>query len=105
MFVSDRTGSPFNVVAWHGNYAPYRYDLTKFCCIKSVSFDHPDPSSYTVLTVKSDTPGTETADFGIFPQRWMCMENRSRSRWYDRDCMTEFVGMVYGKYDAKVGPQ
>ena len=103
MFRSSRAGTPFNVVAWHGNYAPYRYDLEKFCCVNSVTFDHPDPSIYTVLTVKSDTPGTATADFVIFPPRWMVMEGTFRPPWYHRNTMTEFMGMVYGKYDAKEG--
>ncbi|GMH77470.1 hypothetical protein TL16_g07421 [Triparma laevis f. inornata] len=104
-FETEREGTPFNVVAWHGNYSPYRYDLTKFCCINSVTFDHPDPSIYTVLTCKGDDVGTATADFVIFPERWMVMENTFRPPWYHRNCMSEFMGMVWGKYDAKEGFQ
>ncbi len=104
-FVTTRTGTPFNVVGWHGNYAPCRYDLEKFCCMNSVTFDHPDPSIYTVLTCPSDTPGTATADFVIFPPRWMVMEDTFRPPWYHRNCMSELMGMIYGKYDAKVGFQ
>ena len=104
LFETSRDGTPFNVVAWHGNYAPYRYDLMKFCCMNSVTFDHPDPSIYTVLTAKSDEPGTATADFVIFPPRWMVMDG-FRPPWYHRNCMSEFMGMVYGKYDAKEGFQ
>jgi len=103
MFETKREGTPFNVVAWHGNYAPYRYDMAKFCCINSVTFDHPDPSIYTVLTCKGDGNGTATADFVIFPPRWMCMDNTFRPPWYHRNCMSEFMGMVWGKYDAKEG--
>lgn len=95
--------SPFDVVAWHGNYVPFKYDLTRFCCINSVTFDHPDPSIYTVLTAPSDTPGVAVADFVIFPPRWMVMEGTFRPPWYHRNCMSEFMGMVYGKYDAKEG--
>ncbi len=29
--------SPLDVVAWHGNYAPYKYDLALFNCINTVS--------------------------------------------------------------------
>jgi homogentisate 1,2-dioxygenase len=105
LFTTTRTGTPFNVVAWHGNYVPYRYDLEKFCCMNSVTFDHPDPSIYTVLTAKSDDPGTASCDFVIFPPRWMVMENTFRPPWYHRNCMSEFMGMVYGKYDAKEGFQ
>jgi len=103
MFSTTRKGTPFNVVAWHGNYAPFRYDLTKFCCINSVTFDHPDPSIYTVLTVAGDEVGTATADFVVFPPRWMVMENTFRPPWYHRNCMSEYMGMIHGKYDAKEG--
>jgi homogentisate 1,2-dioxygenase len=103
LFETERRGTPFNVVGWHGNYAPYRYDLMKFCCINSVTFDHPDPSIFTVLTVKGDEPGTATADFVIFPPRWMVVEKTFRPPWYHRNCMSEFMGMIYGKYDAKEG--
>mmetsp|Transcript_19344 Transcript_19344/g.35930 ORF Transcript_19344/g.35930 Transcript_19344/m.35930 type:complete len:450 (+) Transcript_19344:45-1394(+) len=105
MFSTERCGTPFNVVAWHGNYSPYRYNLEKFCCINSVTFDHPDPSIYTVLTCKGDEVGTATADFVIFPERWMVMENTFRPPWYHRNCMSEFMGMIWGKYDAKEGFQ
>lgn len=105
LFETEREGTPFNVVAWHGNYAPFRYDLEKFCCMNSVTFDHPDPSIYTVLTCKGDEPGTATADFVIFPPRWMVMENTFRPPWYHRNCMSEFMGMIWGKYDAKEGFQ
>ena len=103
MFSATMDHSPFDVVAWHGNYAPFKYDLRHFCCINSVTFDHPDPSIYTVLTAPSDTAGVAIADFVIFPPRWMVMEHTFRPPWYHRNCMTEFMGMVYGKYDAKEG--
>jgi len=93
--------SPLDVVAWHGNYAPYKYDLSKFNCINSVTFDHPDPSIYTVLTSPSEVPGTANCDFVIFPPRWMVAEHTFRPPWFHRNFMNEFMGLISGKYDAK----
>ncbi len=93
--------SPLDVVAWHGNYAPYKYDLARFCVINAVSFDHPDPSIFTVLTSPSDTPGTANCDFAIFPPRWMVAEHTFRPPWFHRNFMSEFMGLVRGEYDAK----
>jgi homogentisate 1,2-dioxygenase len=93
--------SPLNVVAWHGNYAPYKYDLARFNCINSVTFDHPDPSIYTVLTSPSEIPGTANCDFAIFPPRWMVAEHTFRPPWFHRNFMNEFMGLVRGEYDAK----
>ncbi|MGZ8780766.1 MAG: homogentisate 1,2-dioxygenase [Thermoanaerobaculia bacterium] len=93
--------SPLNVVAWHGNYAPYKYDLTKFNAINTVSFDHPDPSIFTVLTSPSDTPGVANCDFVIFPPRWMVAENTFRPPYFHRNIMNEYMGLIYGVYDAK----
>jgi homogentisate 1,2-dioxygenase len=93
--------SPLDVVAWHGNYAPYKYDLARFNTINTVSFDHPDPSIFTVLTSPSDTPGTANADFVIFPPRWMVAENTFRPPWFHRNVMSEFMGLIRGEYDAK----
>ena len=95
--------SPFNVVAWHGNLAPVKYDTANFMTIGSISFDHPDPSIFTVLTSPSDTPGTANCDFVIFPPRWLVMEGTFRPPWYHRNFMSEFMGLVYGEYDAKPG--
>ncbi|MGB3067794.1 MAG: homogentisate 1,2-dioxygenase [Ottowia sp.] len=95
--------SPFNVVAWHGNLSPVKYDTANFMTIGSISFDHPDPSIFTVLTSPSDTPGTANCDFVIFPPRWLVMENTFRPPWYHRNVMSEFMGLVYGEYDAKPG--
>ncbi|MDB5583661.1 MAG: homogentisate 1,2-dioxygenase [Bradyrhizobium sp.] len=95
--------SPFDVVAWHGNLAPYRYDLTRFNTINTVSFDHPDPSIFTVLTSPSDTPGTANCDFVIFPPRWMVAEDTFRPPWFHRNVMSEFMGLIHGAYDAKEG--
>jgi len=95
--------SPLNVVAWHGNYAPYKYDLANFQCINTVTFDHPDPSIYTVLTAPTDTPGTANIDFVIFPPRWMVAENTFRPPWFHRNFMNEFMGLIHGVYDAKEG--
>jgi len=80
-----------------------RYDLRRFCCMNSVTFDHPDPSIYTVLTAPSSENGTAACDFVIFPPRWMVMERTFRPPYYHRNCMTEFMGMIWGKYDAKEG--
>lgn len=95
--------SPFDVVAWHGNSVPYRYDLARFNTIGTVSYDHPDPSIFTVLTSPSDTPGTANCDFVIFPPRWMVGEDTFRPPWFHRNVMSEFMGLVHGEYDAKEG--
>lgn len=95
--------SPFDVVAWHGNLAPCRYDLTRFNTINTVSFDHPDPSIFTVLTSPSETPGTANCDFVIFPPRWMVAEDTFRPPWFHRNVMSEYMGLIHGAYDAKEG--
>ncbi len=94
-------GTPFNVVAWHGNLVPMLYDTAHFNTIGSISFDHPDPSIFTVLTSPSDTPGVANCDFVIFPPRWMVAEDTFRPPWYHRNVMSEFMGLVLGQYDAK----
>lgn len=93
--------SPLNVVAWHGNYAPYSYDLSLFNTINTVSFDHPDPSIFTVLTSESNTPGVANLDFVIFPPRWMVAEHTFRPPYYHRNIMNELMGLIIGNYDAK----
>jgi homogentisate 1,2-dioxygenase len=93
--------SPLDVVAWHGNYAPYKYDMARFNCINTVSFDHPDPSIFTVLTSPSGLPGTANVDFVIFPPRWMVAEHTFRPPWFHRNMMNEFMGLILGQYDAK----
>ncbi len=93
--------SPLDVVAWHGNLAPCRYDLARFNTIGTVSFDHPDPSIFTVLTSPSETPGTANCDFVIFPPRWMVAEHTFRPPWFHRNVMSEFMGLIQGVYDAK----
>jgi len=93
--------SPLDVVAWHGNLAPYRYDLSRFNVIGSISFDHPDPSIFTVLTSPSDVPGRANADFVIFPPRWMVAEDTFRPPWFHRNVMSEAMGLIHGAYDAK----
>ncbi len=93
--------SPLDVVAWHGNYAPYKYDLRRYSPVGPVLFDHADPSIFTVLTSPSETPGTANVDFVIFPDRWLVAENTFRPPWYHMNVMSEFMGLVYGQYDAK----
>ena len=93
--------SPLDVVAWHGNYAPCKYDLARFNTIGSVSFDHPDPSIFTVLTSPSETAGTANCDFVIFPPRWLVAEHTFRPPYFHRNVMSEFMGLVHGVYDAK----
>lgn len=93
--------SPLDVVAWHGNYGPYKYDLTRFNTINTVSFDHPDPSIFTVLTSPTDTPGTANCDFVIFPARWMVAEHTFRPPYFHRNVMNEYMGLICGVYDAK----
>ncbi len=95
--------SPFDVVAWHGNLAPVKYDTANFMTIGSISFDHPDPSIFTVLTSPSDMSGTANCDFVIFPPRWLVMEDTFRPPWFHRNLMSEFMGLVHGEYDAKPG--
>ena len=103
LWATDLDHSPLDVVAWHGNYAPYKYDLAKFNTIGTVSFDHPDPSIFTVLTAPSGQPGTANADFVIFPPRWMVAEHTFRPPWFHRNVMNEFMGLIHGAYDAKAG--
>lgn len=93
--------SPLDVVAWTGNSAPYRYDLSRFNVIGTVSYDHPDPSIFTVLTSPSDTAGVANVDFVIFPPRWMVAEDTFRPPWYHRNVMNEYMGLIEGVYDAK----
>ncbi|CEG67707.1 Putative Homogentisate 1,2-dioxygenase [Rhizopus microsporus] len=117
LFSAKQSHTPFDVVAWHGNYAPYKYNLANFCTINTVSFDHivrykkkmsvhvtnasKDPSIFTVLTAKSDTPGVAVADFVIFPPRWAVAENTFRPPYFHRNCMSEFMGLITGDYDGK----
>lgn len=100
-WVCELPTHPMNVVAWHGNYAPYRYHLKRFNTINTVSFDHPDPSIFTVLTSPTDNPGTANLDFVIFPERWMVAEDSFRPPWFHRNVMSEFMGLIEGAYDAK----
>ena len=94
--------SPFDVVAWRGNFIPYKYDLRKFCVLNTVSFDHPDPSIFTVLTVPSSTPGVAACDFVIFPPRWMVALHTFRPPYFHVNVMSEFMGLITGQYDGKV---
>ncbi|RWA70561.1 homogentisate 1,2-dioxygenase [Mesorhizobium sp.] len=99
--VTELGHSPLDVVAWHGNYAPYKYDLSTFSPVGAILFDHPDPSIFTVLTAPSGEAGTANVDFVIFPPRWLVAENTFRPPWYHRNIMSEFMGLIHGQYDAK----
>ena len=101
LWTTELTHSPLDVVAWHGNYAPYKYDLRLFSPVGPLLFDHADPSIFTVLTAPTGTPGTANVDFVIFPDRWMVAENTFRPPWYHMNLMSEFMGLIYGAYDAK----
>ncbi|CAI4215470.1 unnamed protein product [Parascedosporium putredinis] len=101
LFQTTQAHTPFDVVAWHGNYYPYKYDLGRFNTIGSISYDHPDPSIFTVLSAPSEHPGTAVADFVIFPPRWLVAEDTFRPPWYHRNTMSEFMGLILGAYDAK----
>lgn len=93
--------SPLDVVAWHGNYAPVKYNLSYYCPIGAILFDHPDPSIFTVLTAPSGIEGTANIDFVLFKERWMTMEDTFRPPWYHKNVMSELMGNIYGQYDAK----
>ncbi|WP_269932968.1 homogentisate 1,2-dioxygenase [Aminobacter sp. HY435] len=99
--VTEIGHSPLDVVAWHGNYAPFKYDLRTFSPVGAILFDHPDPSIFTVLTAPTEEAGTANVDFVIFPPRWLVAEHSFRPPWYHRNIMSEFMGLIYGQYDAK----
>lgn len=101
LFTAALDHSPLDVVAWHGNYYPYKYDLSKFNAVNTVTFDHSDPSIFTVLTSPSELTGTANVDFVIFPPRWMVAENTFRPPYYHRNYMSEYMGLIFGVYDAK----
>ena len=103
LFDAECPHSPWDVVAWHGNYTPYKYDLSRFHAINTVTVDHSDPSIFTVLSAPSSEPGVAVADFVIFPPRWMCAESTFRPPYFHRNVMSEFMGLVGGTYDAKKG--
>ncbi|MEO6023829.1 MAG: homogentisate 1,2-dioxygenase [Burkholderiales bacterium] len=101
LWAAEIDHSPIDVVAWHGNCAPYKYDLRRFNPIGSISFDHPDPSIFTVLQSQSETPGVANVDFVIFPPRTLVMEHTLRPPWFHRNIASEFMGLIHGVYDAK----
>lgn len=103
LWATELDRSPLDVVGWHGNYVPYKYDLSRFMVINTVSFDHADPSIFTVLTAPSGQPGTANVDFVIFPPRWAVAEHTFRPPWFHRNTMSEFLGLITGTYDGKVG--
>jgi homogentisate 1,2-dioxygenase len=101
LWATELEHSPLDVIAWHGNYAPYKYDLRRYSPVGPVLFDHADPSIFTVMTSPSETPGTANIDFVIFADRWTVAENTFRPPWYHMNIMSEFMGLIYGQYDAK----
>ena len=103
LWATDIEASPLDVIAWHGNYYPYKYDLRRYSPVGPILFDHADPSIFTVLTSPSETPGTANIDFVVFCDRWLVGENTFRPPWYHMNVMSEFMGLIYGVYDAKTG--
>lgn len=103
LYKTTQKHTPFDVVAWHGTYYPFKYDLGRYNTIGTISYDHPDPSIFTVLSAKSDTPGVAVADFVIFPPRWLVGEDTFRPPYFHRNCMSEFLGLIAGGHDAKKG--
>ena len=101
LWAAEYRHSPLDVVAWHGNYTPYKYDLARFMALNTVSFDHPDPSIFTVLTSPSGQPGVANCDFVIFPPRWQVAEHTFRPPWFHRNVMSEFMGLLHGVYESK----
>ena len=101
LWSAEMDHSPLDVVAWHGNHVPYKYDLRRFNAIGSISFDHPDPSIFLVLQSLSDTPGVDSIDFVIFPPRVLAMQDTFRPPWFHRNVASEFMGLISGVYDAK----
>jgi homogentisate 1,2-dioxygenase len=101
LWTANMDHSPLDVVAWHGNNVPYKYDLRRFNTLGSTSYDHPDPSIFLVLHSPSDTAGTSNIDFVVFPPRWLVMENTFRPPWFHRNVANEFMGLIQGVYDAK----
>jgi homogentisate 1,2-dioxygenase len=101
LWAAEIDHSPLDVVAWHGNYVPYKYDLRRFNAIGSISYDHPDPSIFLVLQSQSDTPGVDTIDFVVFPPRILAMQSTFRPPWFHRNVASEFMGLIHGAYDAK----
>jgi homogentisate 1,2-dioxygenase len=101
LWAAEYDHSPLDVVAWHGSYAPYKYDTRDFMVIGSISYDHPDPSIFTVLTSPTDTPGLANVDFVVFAPRWLVGEDTFRPPWFHRNVMSEYMGLVSGAYDAK----
>jgi homogentisate 1,2-dioxygenase len=103
LWAAEMDHSPLDVVAWHGNLAPYKYDLARFNVLGTVSYDHPDPSIFTVLTSPSETPGTANVDFVVFAPRWLVGEHTFRPPWFHRNVMSEFMGLLHGRHDSKAG--
>jgi len=101
LWAAEFAHSPLDVVAWHGRYSPYKYELARFMAINTVSFDHADPSIFTVLTSPSEKAGVANCDFVIFPPRWQVAEDTFRPPWFHRNTMSELMGLVHGAYDAK----
>jgi homogentisate 1,2-dioxygenase len=101
IFEAEIDHSPLDIVAWRGNYTPYKYDLNRFNCINTVTFDHPDPSIYCVLAAPTAVPGTNAVELGCFPPRWSVAEHTFRPPPFHRNVSSEFLGLISGQYIGK----
>lgn len=103
LFECTQEHTPFDIAAWHGTYYPYKYDLGRLSVLGSILFDHPDPSIFTILTAPSyHEPGTAVCDFGIFPPKWLVMEDTYRPPYFHRNAMSEFAGVVINSQDEEL---
>lgn len=101
LFRAPLQHSPFDVVAYYGNFVPYKYDMRLFCAVNTVTYDHPDPSINTVLSSYTNAPGLANCDFVVFPPRYVAAEGTFRPPWFHRNVMSEYMGLLTGSYDAK----
>ena len=86
--------SPFDVVAWHGRYAPFKFDLMDFNAYWGANWDHSDPSILTVLTSPHDDHGRNAVDFAVFRGRWDATQDTFRPPYMHRNSAVEFNAVI-----------